>query len=86
MNPPVPTPEDAEAFRDLAWWAAERERLGTDWRGILLTVLRCLGALSSCDICGAAPCINSSFCRLCRQDDAKAARMPAKYRRREMRR
>jgi len=30
----------------------------------------------TCDICGAAPCINPSFCRLCHQADAKAARMP----------
>jgi hypothetical protein len=30
----------------------------------------------TCDICGAAPCINPNSCRLCRQADAKAARMP----------
>src|SRR5262245_20377610 len=29
----------------------------------------------TCDICGVAPCINPSFCRLCRQADAKADRM-----------
>jgi hypothetical protein len=32
-------------------------------------------ALLTCNICGAAPCINPSFCRLCRQADAKADRM-----------
>jgi hypothetical protein len=24
--------ERADAFHDLVWWAAERERVGTDWR------------------------------------------------------
>jgi len=31
----------------------------------------------TCDICCAAPCINPSFCRLCRQADAKARMRPA---------
>jgi hypothetical protein len=47
--------------------------LNSDWNGI--TRLRTSIAPLTCDICGAAPCIQTSFCRLCRQLDAKAARM-----------
>ena len=32
MNAPAHIPKDAEAIRDLAWWAAERDRQGTDVR------------------------------------------------------
>jgi len=32
MNAPAPSPKQAEALRGLGWWAAERERVGTDWR------------------------------------------------------
>jgi hypothetical protein len=37
--------------------------------------LRTSIASLTCDICGAAPCIQPSLCRLCRQADAKAARV-----------
>jgi hypothetical protein len=61
------------AVRDLAWWAAERERLGTDWRSILRMVLRAVGAIEPCPVCGGEPCPSPSFCQLCREADAKAA-------------
>jgi hypothetical protein len=73
MNAPVTAPAEAEALHDLAWWAAERERAGTDWRGLLLTVLRVCNVIEPCPVCGCEPCRTASFCRLCREADAKAA-------------
>jgi hypothetical protein len=73
MNVPLPVPQEAEALHDLAWWAAEAERNGSDWRGVLLTVLRSLGVIESCPVCGGEPCPSPSFCQLCREADAKAA-------------
>ena len=68
------TPAVAQvAVRDLAWWAAEQECLGTDWRGILLTVLRAVGAIEPCPVCEREPCPSPSFCQLCREADAKVA-------------
>jgi|SRR5262245_23242857 len=73
MNASAPAPKQAEALRGLAWWAAERERVGTDWRGILLTVLRSLNVIRPCTVCGCEPCPTPSFCQVCREADAKAA-------------
>ena len=68
------TPAVAQvAVRDLAWWAAEQECLGTDWRSILLTVLRAVGAIEPCPVCELEPCPTPSFCQLAREADAKAA-------------
>jgi hypothetical protein len=72
MNAPVALPKDAEAIHDLAWWAAERERAGTDWRSLLLTVMRAAGIISPCDVCELEPCMSPSFCQLAREADAKA--------------
>jgi hypothetical protein len=71
MNAPVAPPKDAEALHALAWWAAERERVGTDWRSLLLTVMRTAGVVSPCDVCESEPCMSPSFCEACRQADAK---------------
>jgi hypothetical protein len=73
MNAPVTVPADAESLHDLAWWAAERQRAGTDWRGLLLTVLRVCNVIEPCPVCGCEPCRTASFCRLCREADATAA-------------
>jgi hypothetical protein len=62
-----------EAGRDLEWWIAERERVGTDWKSILLTLMRTTGIISPCDVCDREPCPTPSFCQLCREADAKAA-------------
>jgi hypothetical protein len=73
MNAPAPAPKQAEALGDLAWWTAERERVGTDWRGLLLAVLRVLNVVQPCPVCGCEPCPTPSFCQLCGEADAKAA-------------
>jgi hypothetical protein len=71
MNAPVAPPKDAEAIHDLAWWVAERERVGTDWHSLLLNVVRALGLVTPCPTCGCEPCPLPSFCEACRQADAK---------------
>jgi hypothetical protein len=71
MNVYAPV-KDAEVLHDLAWWAAERERVGTDWRGILPTVLRDLKVVTPCDVCGCEPCQLPTFCGLAREADARA--------------
>jgi hypothetical protein len=73
MNAPAPAPKEAAATHDLAWWAAECERVGTDWRRILLTVMRALNVIGSCGVCGCEPCRTPSFCQLCGEADARAA-------------
>jgi hypothetical protein len=65
--------ENADAFHDLAWWAAERERVGTEWHSLLLNTVRALGLVTPCPTCGCEPCPLPSFCQLCREADAKAA-------------
>jgi hypothetical protein len=69
VNAPLRFSDEVE----VAWWAAERERVGTDWRGILLTVMRALNVIESGGICGCEPCRTPSFCQLCGEADAKAA-------------
>jgi hypothetical protein len=71
MNAPVTVAAEAEALHDLAWWAAEQECLGTDWRGILLTVLRAVGAIEPCPVCEREPCPSPSFCELSREAERK---------------
>src|SRR5262249_45547381 len=73
MNAPAHIPKDAEAIHDLAWWAAERDRQGTDWRGILLSVLRTVGAIEPCPVCEREPCPSPSFCELGREADARTS-------------
>lgn len=70
MNAPLALPKEAAALNDLAWWAAERERAGADWRTLLLNVVRALGLVAPCDVCEREPCATPSFCQLCREDDA----------------
>jgi hypothetical protein len=59
------------APRSRLWQAAAA--CNSDWNDIMR--LGTSIAPLTCDICGAAPCINPSFCRLWRQADAKADRM-----------
>jgi hypothetical protein len=73
MNAPAPIPKDAEAIRDLAWWAVERERQGTDWQSLMLGAMRAAGVIAPCDVCDREPCPTPSFCQSCREADAKAA-------------
>lgn len=74
MNAPLPVPQEAEALPDLAWWAAERERAGTDWHTLLLDTVRALGLVAPCDVCECEPCPTPSFCQSAREADAKRAR------------
>jgi hypothetical protein len=73
MNAPVTAPAEVEALRNLAWWAAERECVGTDWRDILLTILRALNIIQFCAVCGCESCPAPSFCQLARDADANTA-------------
>jgi hypothetical protein len=73
MNAPAHIPKDAEAIHDLARWAAERDRQGTDWRDILLSVLRTVGAIEPCPVCEREPCPSPSFCELSREADARTS-------------
>jgi hypothetical protein len=66
----------SEPLRSLAWWAAEAERNGTDWRSLLLTVLRVSKIIELCPICEREPCLTPSFCQLCREADSNRARLP----------
>jgi hypothetical protein len=61
----------AEPLHGLAWWAAEAERAGTDWRNLLLTTLRKLELIAPCPICEREPCLTPSFCELCREADSE---------------
>jgi hypothetical protein len=70
MNALAPIAE-VETLRDGAWWTAEAERAGTDWRGVMHTVLQ-FGVIAPCDVCGRLPCATPSFCQQCREADAKA--------------
>jgi hypothetical protein len=72
MNAPLTPPENAEALQDIAWWAAERARAGTDWRTFLLHVVRALKLVTPCPVCGSEPCPLPSFCQLVRKADATA--------------
>jgi hypothetical protein len=73
MNAPVAPPKDAEALHDLAWWVAERERVGTDWPSLLLNVVRALGLVTPCPTCGSEPCPLPSFCQLAREADNRSS-------------
>jgi hypothetical protein len=64
----------AKPLRDLAWWAAEAERAGADWRGILLQVLRGLNVIEPCPVCECQPGPTPSFCDLCREADGRLRR------------
>jgi hypothetical protein len=70
----------AEAINDLAWWAAESERAGTDWRTLLLDTVRALGMVTPCPVCECEPCPTPSFCQLAREADAKQAQQRPPYR------
>jgi hypothetical protein len=64
--------KEAEAPRDFAWWAVEAERTGTDWHGVIRTVLQ-MRVIAPCDVCEHQPCATPAFCQQCREADARAA-------------
>jgi hypothetical protein len=56
--------------------AGRRERaarLGSDWNAIM--ELRASVAPLTCSVCGAAPCVNPSFCAACRLADQQGPRL-----------
>jgi hypothetical protein len=57
--------------RDCQWWAEEAARIGTDWHGVIHTVLQ-MRVIAPCDVCGRQPCATPSFCQHCREADARA--------------
>jgi len=83
MNAPVTAPTAAEAIHDRTWWAAESERVGTDWQtigelaaGVLLDL-----ALTPCPTCERAPCQTPSFCEQCHEADQqeRTTAMPEQF-------
>lgn len=54
---------DATTPKSREWWRRESARLGSDWNGIM--ELRASVAALTCSVCGAAPCINPTFCAAC---------------------
>src|SRR5262245_59330346 len=61
---------------DRAWWLVEARPVGRDWPAIIALHLATIVPLTTkrfslaCDICGAHPCINPTFCEQCRNADA----------------
>jgi hypothetical protein len=59
---------DIEPYRDREDWRVEAERVGTDFP-TLIKELAVVAGVVACDSCGQSPCINPSFCKLCRAAD-----------------
>src|SRR5262245_39487755 len=55
--------KDTTTAKSREWWRRVSARLGSDWNGIM--ELRASVAPLTCDVCGSAPCVNSSFCAAC---------------------
>jgi hypothetical protein len=80
MNAPVTLPSKTEAIHDCAWWAAECERLGTNWQSLGQVAARLVTHLTPCPTCGATPCVNPSFCETCRcEDEERTSAMPETF-------
>ena len=60
------------------FWAAESERIGTNWRSLISLLFEIVERLrassSSCATCGGTTCVNPGFCVLCRDADDRKAR------------
>ena len=60
------------------FWAAESERIGTNWRSLISLLFEIVERLrassSSCATCGGTTCLNPDFCALCRDADDRKAR------------
>ena len=60
------------------FWAAESERIGTNWRSLISLLFEIVERLrassSSCATCGGTTCVNPGFCALCRDADDRKAR------------
>jgi hypothetical protein len=56
-------------------WRRERVRRHTTWREVALSYRETVegAAMFCCNTCGAAPCVNPTFCGLCRAADRKHA-------------
>src|SRR5882724_10252057 len=57
-----------EPYRDRNYWQIESERVGTDFP-TLIRGLAAAAGVAACDTCGQLPCVNPSFCKLCRAAD-----------------
>jgi hypothetical protein len=57
-----------EPYRDRDYWRIESERVGTDLP-TLIKEFAVVAGVAACDTCGQSPCINPSFCKLCRAAD-----------------
>jgi hypothetical protein len=78
MNAPVTLPSKTEAIHDRAWWAAECERLGTDWQSLGQVVARLVTDLAPCPMCERTPCQTPSFCERCRRQE-RTSTMPETF-------
>jgi hypothetical protein len=60
------------------FWAAESERIGTNWRSLISLLFEIVERLrassSSCATCGGTTCLNPDVCALCRDADDRKAR------------
>jgi hypothetical protein len=59
---------DIDPYRDRAYWRIESERVGTDFP-TLIKAIAMAADVAACDTCGQSPCVNPSFCKLCRGAD-----------------
>src|SRR5215831_8744912 len=57
-----------EPYRNRDYWRMESERAGTDLPTLIKEFAVAAG-IAACDTCGQSPCINPSFCKLCRAAD-----------------
>src|SRR5262245_3809376 len=57
-----------EPYRDRDYWRIESECVGTDFPTLIKEFAVAAG-VAACDTCGQSPCINPSFCKLCRAAD-----------------
>jgi hypothetical protein len=67
QNPSQAEPALADN-RDRDYWPIESERAGTDLPTLIKEFAVAAG-IAACDTCGESPCINPSFCKLCRVAD-----------------
>ena len=65
--------KDATTAKSRAWWRREAARLSCDWNAVM--ELRVSVAPLTCGLCGAAPCVNPSFCAACRLADQQQPRL-----------
>ena len=73
----------AATFHDREWRRTEGRRVGSDWRVLLALHTAAVpphdpdytsAPMTVCPTCGAAPCVNPSFCAACRDADRRRTR------------